>query len=86
MLIKVFKYYPRFLALKMIRLYQMTLSFDHGIFKDAIPGGYCRFHPTCSEYTYQAIEKYGLAKGCLLGSWRILRCNPISKGGDDPVR
>ncbi len=46
----------------------------------------CKFYPTCSEYTKQAIEKYGAWKGTLLGIWRILRCNPFSKGGYDPLK
>ena len=45
----------------------------------------CKFYPTCSEYTKQAIEKYGAIKGTLLGIKRILKCNPFSKGGYDPV-
>lgn len=45
----------------------------------------CRYHPSCSQYTYEAIEKYGLLKGFRLGAWRILRCNPYSKGGFDYV-
>jgi putative membrane protein insertion efficiency factor len=45
----------------------------------------CRYHPSCSQYTYEAIAKYGLLKGTLLGAWRILRCNPYSKGGFDYV-
>lgn len=45
----------------------------------------CKFTPTCSEYGIQAIEKYGAFKGGLLAVWRILRCNPFSKGGFDPV-
>ncbi|MBR4749253.1 MAG: membrane protein insertion efficiency factor YidD [Abditibacteriota bacterium] len=45
----------------------------------------CRFRPTCSEYTAQAIEKYGVFKGCFLGLIRICKCNPFSKGGDDPL-
>lgn len=48
-------------------------------------GDHCRYWPTCSEYMMQAIETHGAAKGLLLGSWRILRCNPWSKGGYDPV-
>jgi len=46
----------------------------------------CKYYPTCSEYTKQAIEKYGLLKGIFLGAWRIIRCNPFSKGGYDPLR
>lgn len=45
----------------------------------------CKYTPTCSEYGLQAIEKYGALKGGLLTVWRILRCNPFSKGGYDPV-
>ena len=46
----------------------------------------CKYYPTCSEYTKQAIEKYGVLKGGLLGMWRIIRCNPFSKGGYDPLK
>ena len=46
----------------------------------------CKYYPTCSEYTIQAIEKYGAIKGVGLGIWRILRCNPFSKGGYDPLK
>lgn len=46
----------------------------------------CKFYPTCSEYTKQAIEKYGAFKGLSLGIYRILRCNPFSKGGYDPLK
>ncbi len=46
----------------------------------------CRFYPTCSDYTKQAIEKYGVIKGGFLGVYRIIRCNPFSKGGYDPLK
>jgi len=69
----------------MIELYQHTLSFDHGPMKEHFPNGYCRYTPSCSEYTKQAIIKQGVIKGILLGSWRIMRCNPWSKGGHDEV-
>ncbi|OGK40547.1 membrane protein insertion efficiency factor YidD [Candidatus Roizmanbacteria bacterium RIFCSPHIGHO2_12_FULL_44_10] len=45
----------------------------------------CRFRPTCSQYTYQAVEKYGVIKGLYLGMRRILRCHPWSRGGYDPA-
>lgn len=46
----------------------------------------CRFYPTCSQYAYEAIERYGVLKGGALAAWRVLRCNPFCKGGFDPVR
>ena len=62
----------------LIKTYQLTLSprFSHGS---------CRFTPTCAQYALEAIEVHGIFKGCLLAAWRILRCNPFSKGGWDPV-
>ena len=45
----------------------------------------CRFTPTCSEYAVQAIERFGVVRGSMLASYRIMRCNPFSKGGYDPV-
>lgn len=47
---------------------------------------HCKYYPTCSNYAKQAIEKYGVLKGIRLGIWRILRCNPFSKGGYDPLK
>lgn len=49
-------------------------------------GIHCKYEPTCSEYMKQAIEKYGVIKGIYLGIKRILRCNPFSKGGYDPLK
>lgn len=45
----------------------------------------CKYYPTCSTYALEAVEKYGAVKGGILSVWRILRCNPFSKGGYDPV-
>lgn len=79
------KYFPKRLLIFLIRFYQKTLSFDHGLLKVFFPHGFCRFNPSCSEYGAQAIEKYGVLKGGALACWRILRCNPWNKGGYDPV-
>lgn len=64
-------------ALFLIRSYKSVLS--------PILGRHCRFYPTCSEYTREAIEKFGLLKGMMLGIKRLLRCHPFHKGGVDPV-
>ncbi len=76
----------KYVALKSIRLYQKTLSFDHGPMAVFYSEGFCRYHPTCSQYTYEAIDKYGVIKGSWLGIKRICRCTPWSKGGEDPVK
>ncbi len=78
--------FPKYLVISLIRLYQKTLSFDHGPLKAFYPHGFCRFYPSCSEYSAQAIDKYGLIKGGFKACWRILRCNPWNKGGYDPVK
>ena len=62
----------------MIRFYQRYLS-------GLKAGPTCKYYPTCSHYAIEAIQKHGPAKGTLLAGWRILRCNPFSKGGYDPV-
>lgn len=75
----------RLIIVKIIELYQRTLSPDTGWFKSKYPGGYCKFKPNCSEYCKQAVQKYGVITGGAKGMWRILRCNPWSHGGWDPV-
>ena len=76
----------RLIPMGMIRLYQATLSPDHSpLMTRIVKGGVCRFHPTCSQYSYEAIERYGVFKGGWMGFWRILRCNPFNPGGLDPV-
>ncbi|MCG8349187.1 MAG: membrane protein insertion efficiency factor YidD [Chloroflexales bacterium] len=67
----------RWLSLKLIRFYQVAIS-------PWTPPS-CIYSPTCSQYGYEAISKYGVLKGGALTLWRILRCNPWARGGDDPV-
>ncbi|HSI20405.1 MAG TPA: membrane protein insertion efficiency factor YidD [Verrucomicrobiae bacterium] len=76
---------PRTVALALIRWYQQVWSPDHSPRKSQYPLGYCRFTPSCSEYGYQAIERYGILKGGILALWRIIRCNPWNRGGHDPL-
>ncbi len=65
------------LALRLISFYQRFVS-------PGLPPA-CRFVPTCSQYGYEAIAKYGIIKGGRLAAWRVLRCNPFGRGGYDPV-
>jgi len=81
-----FIYLPSYIAIQIIKLYQKTISFDHGFLKIFFPHGYCRFHPTCSEYSVRAITKYGFIRGGLKATWRVIRCNPWNKGGYDPLK
>ena len=76
---------PRRLGQLLVRAYQKTLSPDHGPLKSLYKHGVCKFHPTCSEYTHEAIGRYGLIKGTIMGTKRIARCHPWSVGGHDPV-
>lgn len=68
------------ILIKIIKIYKKTFS---KILSEK--GIHCKYYPTCSEYTMQAIEKYGCIKGGYYGAKRIIRCNPFSKGGYDPV-
>jgi len=71
------------MILKLILFYQKVFSPDHGFFSFLFYPGVCRFRPTCSEYAYLAIEKYGLRRGAAKTFFRLLRCNPFSRGGID---
>jgi putative membrane protein insertion efficiency factor len=70
--------FPRIGGMALIRFYQATIA-------RLLPPNSCRFYPSCSHYAYQAIAKYGLLRGGLMGAWRLLRCQPFNPGGYDPV-
>jgi putative membrane protein insertion efficiency factor len=67
----------RRLAILPIRAYQVLLS--------PMTGDRCKYYPSCSEYAAQAIRRFGILRGLVLAGWRLLRCNPWSHGGFDPV-
>ncbi len=67
----------RRVAVLPIRAYQLLLS--------PLVGQRCKYYPSCSEYAAQAVQRYGILRGLVLGGWRLLRCNPWSRGGFDPV-
>ncbi len=72
---KIFKPYLKMLCMRLIIFYQKRIS-RHT----------CLYRPTCSQYTLESINNRGVISGILLGAWRILRCNPFSKGGYDPPK
>ena len=76
---------PRNLLILVVKGYQKTLSPDHGFVKRFFPYGYCKFTPSCSDYAKISLQKHGFFIGFAKASWRVLRCNPWSKGGDDPA-
>jgi putative membrane protein insertion efficiency factor len=67
----------RGLAVLPIRIYQRLVS--------PMLGQRCRYYPSCSEYAVEAIRRFGILRGAVLAGWRLLRCNPWSRGGFDPV-
>ncbi len=75
------------IILKLIRLYQKSYFIRSPVLKTLwLSDAACRFRPTCSEYCYQEIKKYGIIRGGLLGLKRIIRCHPWSEGGWDPLK
>tara|TARA_B100000780_G_C21018223_1_gene407980 strand:- start:58 stop:336 length:279 start_codon:yes stop_codon:yes gene_type:complete len=65
------------LLIFLVKGYQYLLS--------PLLGNNCRYSPSCSSFTIEAIKLHGAGNGCAMGAWRILRCNPFSKGGYEPV-
>lgn len=76
-----------YLIQKLIRIYQRTLSPNHGPLREfwKARGVQCRFYPTCSQYTTEAVSIHGVFRGLTLGAGRILRCRPGGGAGHDPV-
>ena len=69
----------RYLGIGAVWVYRFTL-------RPFLGGGQCKYHPSCSQYAIDAVRAKGLLRGGLLAGWRLLRCNPWSRGGFDPVR
>ena len=67
----------RWVFLLPLRAYQRLIS--------PLLGNRCKYYPSCSEYAVQAVERFGILRGLVLAGWRLLRCNPFSHGGFDPV-
>jgi uncharacterized protein len=67
----------RWLVVAPLRVYQRLVS--------PVIGPRCKYYPSCSEYAVQAVKRYGILRGLVLAGWRLLRCNPWSHGGIDPV-
>ena len=65
----------KYVAIALVYVYRFTLG--------PFMGGQCKYHPSCSQYAIDALRKHGLFKGSALAGWRLLRCNPWSRGGVD---
>jgi uncharacterized protein len=76
---------PKHLLISLIDVYQATLSPDHSWLKGRFPHGYCRFYPSCSQYTKESVNRFGVIKGSWLGIKRLLRCHPWAEPKLDPV-
>jgi putative membrane protein insertion efficiency factor len=70
----------RYVGIALVWVYRYTLGLFAG---DAISGRRCKYHPSCSQYAIDALRKHGFFKGSVLAGWRLLRCNPWSRGGVD---
>jgi putative membrane protein insertion efficiency factor len=76
---------PKELGKLLIRFYQKVFSFDHSFWAPWVNYRVCVHAPTCSEYTYEAIDRFGLIRGSIMGFFRILRCTPWTEHRHDPV-
>jgi putative membrane protein insertion efficiency factor len=76
---------PRRAAVGLISIYQVLLSPDYSWLKGRFPHGYCRYYPSCSEYSKQSIIKFGIIRGLWLSVKRLVRCHPWAQPQVDPV-
>lgn len=76
---------PKEIGKLLIKFYQYFFSFDHSFWAKYVNTRVCIHEPSCSQYTYEAVDKFGLILGSIMGFFRIMRCNPFAKGGYDPV-
>ena len=75
----------KYILIKLITVYQKTLSPDHGLLRVKYPYGFCRFYPSCSEYAITALQKHGTLKGTTLSIKRIIKCNPFVEPQIDKI-
>lgn len=69
--------FPSRIVILLIRVYQITLSPDHGwLLRGKYPYGFCRYYPSCSEYAKAAVDRNGVIKGVMQAAYRVVRCNP----------
>jgi len=84
-MIKLIIRIPAEMGKLVVKLYQFFFSFDHAFWAKPQLFRACIYYPSCSQYTYEAIDKHGILKGSVMGFFRILRCNPLARGGHDSV-
>ncbi len=82
-ILKFIWHIPRNIIILFIKFYQKIISPDHSWIKRFFPYGYCKYYPSCSQYSIDAFKKHGFVLGLLKSIWRFLRCNPWSDGGID---
>lgn len=68
----------KYLIITLIKIYQKTISPDHGWLRFKYPYGYCKFYPTCSQYAIEVIKLHGVVKGLFLTFIRVIKCNPFT--------
>ncbi len=83
--LKIFYLIPKKALIVLINSYQLFFSPDHSWLKMRFPHGYCRYYPSCSQYAKEAVSKFGVFKGLLLGFKRVIRCHPWAEPKVDPV-